>query len=1040
MSKSGGFLKPRVVAVLLSVIFTSLWFSGVQAAANKVTTYKDSNGWKLQVDGEDFFVKGVVWGYTPRGENYSYNLWGHSEEQIKAVLDHDFGLMSKAGVNAVRSFGFIPPKWVTYVYREYGIMSMINPLMGRYGASIGGIWRPLTNYADPLTRETLKNQVVEVVKLYKDVEGVLMFGLGNESNYGLSWSSFEIENLPVGEQNREKAKYLYSLYNEVIVAGKEHTSNHPFTIINGDLQYIDLVKEYVTELDIFGSNMYRGISFTSAWKDAEAKLGLPVVLGEFGSDGYNAKNGAEDQVSQAILLKGQWQEMYNESYGNGGVGNSLGGFLFEWRDEWWKFKQTENLDIQDTNASWSNGGYEFDHVEGRNNMNEEWFGIVRLGKRNGDGVFVAEPRMAYHVLADIWSLDPYQLTRAEINQSIDSIDMSFHELQGDVLALKSYRAEQDSIRLVGGAFSGEIVLGASEKIQGDEYFEEFEFSNGERLDLDFEFEATKDLYGDFTLNILGNVAERDIMLATYGNRGKPIVVQTIQTNNGIEFETDQELNGAERLEIYDYQITYEQENYDLTSFYHVSRFHWGDEGDYFGLLREATDLEGMDIWNAKAPFGVEYTGKKEMSGLKILVGPEVYWGANPKAMAKYSFKRGLVDYSAIHARDLGTNDGSTTATEATSRKASQTALYAKTNLNGDTVLELGGIISNTERMDDDYEYRDGDSTIQDTIKLEDTVGIKARVTMDFLDNYKAYVAINYAGLVADGGDEWRQNGTLLPYSNLGNKQELEAGVLMAYGHYTFYPRVMIRDNLVDANPGIDAVTTGSNLSPGVSPRNTDDDPFAVLDNRETRAAELIFTYDPTPATYFYQWDNEVKEDAKMAFNIVLSYADYDTATDANLFYFQDGAGGFNQSFGEGLESEDVFTIASRMVLNVNSKLKIISNIETGRLQSTGLPGDSTDFVSIDTKLVMDNKYILSAYLKQDAFGPYDFHRQFNITYPAQLGIDYSAIIDGRYGDSNSSKLGINFLYRTLDEGSPGEFEGGDNSYMSELVTYYRVNF
>ena len=46
---------------------------------NNVTTYQDDKGWKLQVNGEDFYVKGVVWGYSPRGENYSYNLWCKSD-------------------------------------------------------------------------------------------------------------------------------------------------------------------------------------------------------------------------------------------------------------------------------------------------------------------------------------------------------------------------------------------------------------------------------------------------------------------------------------------------------------------------------------------------------------------------------------------------------------------------------------------------------------------------------------------------------------------------------------------------------------------------------------------------------------------------------------------------------------------------------------------------------------------------------------------------------------------------------------------------
>ena len=61
-----------------------------------------------------------------------------------------------------------------------------------------------------------------------------MFALGNESNYGLSWSSFEIENLPVGEQHEAKARFLYSLFNEAMAAGKAIDPNHPFTIVNGD--------------------------------------------------------------------------------------------------------------------------------------------------------------------------------------------------------------------------------------------------------------------------------------------------------------------------------------------------------------------------------------------------------------------------------------------------------------------------------------------------------------------------------------------------------------------------------------------------------------------------------------------------------------------------------------------------------------------------------------------------------------------------------------------------------------------------------------
>ena len=391
--------------------------------ADKVTTHRDEHGWKLQVNGSDYYVKGVVWSYTPRNENYSYNLWEKPDDFIIKVLDYEFRLMRAAGVNAIRSFALIPPEWVSYIYREYGIMTVINPLMGRYGYTIGGKWIPFTDYSDALTRATLKKDMLELIEQYDDIPGVLMFAFGNESNYGLSWSSFEIENLPEGEQHTTKARYLYSLFNEVIRAGKSIAPNHPFTIVNGDTQYIDLIAEFCTDMDLLGINSYRGKSFTSLWKDVDAKLDLPVVFFEMGSDAFNARESKEDQVAQASILKDQWQEMYNKAHGNGEEGNSIGGFVFEWRDEWWKYLQDDNLDVQDNNASWSNQGYLFDWVAGGNNMNEEWFGITAIGTANADGVQTARPRLAYNVLSAIWNMDPYKHKKDALNQAFDELDI-----------------------------------------------------------------------------------------------------------------------------------------------------------------------------------------------------------------------------------------------------------------------------------------------------------------------------------------------------------------------------------------------------------------------------------------------------------------------------------------------------------------------------------------------------------------------------------------------------------------------------------------
>jgi beta-galactosidase/beta-glucuronidase len=420
-----GFFKSmkRVCSILTVALFLSVPVVSQAVAADVVKTYRDDNGWKLLVNGEDYYVKGVVWGYTPRGQNHTYDLFGQSDDQIRKILDYEFGLMKAIGVNTIRSFTMIPPKWVTYIYREYGIMSVINPMMGRYGYNVGGKLITFTDYSDPLTRETLKRDMQDFVQRYKDVPGVLMFAFGNESNYGLSWSSFEIENLPDGEQDTTKARFLYSLWNEVTEAGKAIDPNHPFTIVNGDIQYIDLIAELIPNLDLLGTNAYRGKSFTSLWRDVEQKLDIPVIFFEFGSDAFNARDFAEDQLSQALILKDQWQEMYNKSYGQGEEGNSLGAFVFEWRDEWWKYLQTENLDIQDTHASWSNEAYLFDWAEGKNNMNEEWFGITALGPMNSDGIATARPRMAYDMLAEVFSMDPYTASRCDVDKMFANMNL-----------------------------------------------------------------------------------------------------------------------------------------------------------------------------------------------------------------------------------------------------------------------------------------------------------------------------------------------------------------------------------------------------------------------------------------------------------------------------------------------------------------------------------------------------------------------------------------------------------------------------------------
>jgi hypothetical protein len=1052
MAKSSFFNRVARIGSLLTVMLV-LCAPGVSyAQADTVETYKDANGWKLLVNGQDYYIKGVVWSYSPRGQNYTYNLWGESDDFIRKVLDYEMELMTAAGINTIRSFGMIPPEWVTYIYREHGVMTVVNPLMGRYGYSVDGKWIPFTDYSDPRTREVLKRDMQEYVRQYKDVPGVLMFAFGNESNYGLSWSSFEIENLPEGEQNTAKARYLYSLFNEVMAAGKSIDPNHPFTIVNGDIQYIDLIAELCPDMDLLGSNAYRGTSFTGLWADVKEKLDLPVVFFEFGSDAFNAREFREDQKSQALVLKDQWQEMYNKAYGKGEEGNSLGAFVFEWRDEWWKYLQIENLETQDTNASWSNQAYMFDWAEGENNMNEEWFGITALGLPNSEGVYTARPRMAYDVLAEVFSMDPYTASKGDINQMFANMDDGRYELQGDVRYLKA-EAEEASRKLqfTGGSLRGEFVLKGQEKTFTEDGEDALEFSDGQMIFLDFAFQPNEKIDGQFSLNVLGNVAEKRNLEFTYGDRGLPLEIEDAsQTIEEIPV-SPVVLNDQERIEIYDFNATYRGKNFDIEAFYHTPRFHWGYEGDFFGLVHEATDIYGMDIWNAKAPEGVEIAGKDNWEGVTLVMGPQIYWGANPKAVFKYDFKLGKIDWTFIHSEDVARQGQATGAFGATARQSRQTTLHAEKEFSNGWKLEVGGIMAATERVDDIFTRVDGDRNVYlDEIEFEDTLGVKAKLTFPVFGK-DTYVSAHHAGLVADGGVHHTLYGVTdpsrLPYSGMGNKEEYELGMIMNFGNLTILPRFMYRDNLVHANPFIEpSVSPGGVLNPGTSPRDQDSDPFAVLGNREARSAELYLTWDPTGATPFYDWDNEWREDAKFAFDIGGTYTEFPTFTDSYQFYFAPGK--TNAAFGVGLPAEEVWGVSSRMVFNPNRNAKYIVKLIRGFDQSTGDPdGGTRDYWEMHWKALFKRKHMVSGYFMKDAWGPYDFYRQFNITFPEQLKLDYSYLLGsngllGSVGDEDrATKIGVRALYRTPDENSPDdEYLDGLNDWTAMVVVYFTYQF
>ncbi len=399
--------------------------------SNHVSVMKNSQGMKLIVDGENFIINGMNWDYVPRGSTITDpGIWVKSDDIIMAALDAEMLLLKNMGVNAIRTYN-LEPKWVTYIYEKYGIYTMLNVTFGAYGLVIDGTWTPQTDYADPGSKEVLMLEARDLANTYKNTPGLLLYMLGNENNYHLSWTSAETEAIPVeGSEDTSKkaaARALYKAFNDATIEIKKIDKTHPVSICNGDLLYLDLVKEECTDIDIYGTNMYRGISFVDAFQRVKDQLNMPIMFAEFGSDAYNARDNKEDQLMQAYYNVGNWKDIYQNVAGISKTGNSIGGFTFQFSDGWWKWNQTKNFDIHDTNATWNNGGYSKDQiVESDNNMNEEWFGICAKGATDARGLYKLYPRAAYYALKQVHQLNPYEegVDQKFINNYFNNINLT----------------------------------------------------------------------------------------------------------------------------------------------------------------------------------------------------------------------------------------------------------------------------------------------------------------------------------------------------------------------------------------------------------------------------------------------------------------------------------------------------------------------------------------------------------------------------------------------------------------------------------------
>lgn len=994
-----------------------LLFSCFLFAQNKqVVVEKKTDGFRLMVDGKAFMINGMNWDYFPIGTNYSYSLWKQSDDLIKSALDSEMSLLKGMGVNTVRMYTGVPAKWISYIHEKFGIYTMLNHSFGRYGLTLDGASYPNTEYADPRVREQLLKEASALVEEYKNTPGVLLFLLGNENNYGLFWEGAETEDIPIGERkSTERAAALYQLMNEAAVAMKAIDNSHPIAICNGDLLFMEHIVKYCKDVDIFGTNVYRGSSFGDAFQRVNDEFNKPILFTEFGADAFNAIENTEDQFSQAYYMVENWKEIYENAAGLGKEGNSLGGFTFQFSDGWWKFGQTKNLDVHDNNASWSNGGYPSDLAPGENNMNEEWFGICAKGPTNERGLYNLYPRAAYYALKEAHRLNPYT-----DDTSLDLISTHFENIsltdavgkaRGDKAALEGEK--NSKIRLSG--FTAKYTTfntGGSlitTPVDADpsmpKYPDELGFDHMQSYFIGLEAKPTENVRANVSFNLLGHIAENPIDEIFYENRGRPV------TLNGSQGDVSFASN--ERIKIYRADISWTHKNFDLLGFYRTGHYHWGYEGDFFGLYPESNYGPNIDIYNGGAPLGIEMTGKKSLKGLKMAFGPQLWWGANPAILLKYSRNIGKFGVTGIFHEDLDEQGPAVSSFAVPLPQTRRATLHIERAL-GKLGVEIGGIWGGSPLIGRSFQLineadNNDNKAYQDEIRLEDTWGGKVKLTFAS-GPFKWYGQGAIMGLVANGGADYTKTytGWRLKDSGSGNQYNFLSGFTYGLGDLQIAPNFLWQKPIVGPIPvEIDA--------PG-RPRNILDDPFAVRHNRETVAGEILLTYDPTPGTWMYEWDSDKSEDALFAMNLGFVYRHLPTIQDAAIGIFKNGRTTF--AFPGSAPAQDLWEVHSRIVSKISTDIGLIANIYAGDAQSNGSDARLIQRYGGDLRMIYKKVKFMSE-VKINDWGPFDYHRDFNRTYPLQLMADLSTTVakPSWYALPNT-RLGVRYTWRSLDQYSP----------------------
>ena len=373
------------------------------AGQGKVRLVKYTGGsWQLLVENKPYIIKGVTYSPTKIGQSpdegtqgnwmqEDFNHNGKIDGPYDSYLEDspkkpvgDFQLMKEMGVNAIRVYHHpkeINKELMRDLYKDYGIRVIVGDFLGKYALGSGAPWQPGTDYTNPEHRKNMLDSVARMVKEFKDEPFVLLWLLGNENVYGVACNA------------DKDPDSFFKFANEAALTIKSLDKEHPVAIASGDTLYLDRFAKFCPDIDIFGTNAYRGdYGFGNLWQAVKDEADKPAMLTEYGCPAYaEGMTQEEAEEAQAAYHKGAWEDIARNMDGGCAAGNAIGGIAFEFLDEWWKAYEPSKHDTKGFFTGPFPDGY----------MHEEWLGLAGQGDGK-DSPFKRNLRKSYYIYRRFW--------------------------------------------------------------------------------------------------------------------------------------------------------------------------------------------------------------------------------------------------------------------------------------------------------------------------------------------------------------------------------------------------------------------------------------------------------------------------------------------------------------------------------------------------------------------------------------------------------------------------------------------------------------